>query len=444
MKRLDFDVIVVGAGAAGLGCAHHLIRKGLSVLVLEAQPRAGGRIRTLRESGLQVPIELGAEFIHGRPRSTMKMMEAFGIPFYDACDNHLFYQNGKLQKYPQYWDQLQKIVARLDSQRRKDRSVQEFMTSLRQTDPRSLASFQAFVEGFHSADIHQIGQKGLAQSEQTDKEEINQSSLFRIPGGYDQLVQGILRSFPPEQEVVRYNEVVKKIKWRRGTVDVLTQSSIGIPSSFSCERVVVTVPLGVLKSSPASPAFIEWDPLPDGFASATSGMQMGNVQRIIFRFRQRFWDDLCEEAIGFLHAGPNKHFPTWWTLMPLRAPLLVGWQGGPKALELSDVPEKERVSVALKTLSEITKRPLTFLSSQLQSWSTYNWSKDPFTLGAYSYLLVGGVEKAKKLSRPFESTVYFAGEATVAGAPRGTVNGALDSGLRAAQQILNEHASREI
>src|SRR5215470_18114089 len=66
----EFDVIVIGAGAAGLAAAHALSARGLSVAVLEARERIGGRIWTIRPEGSSVPLELGAEFVHGRPRET--------------------------------------------------------------------------------------------------------------------------------------------------------------------------------------------------------------------------------------------------------------------------------------------------------------------------------------------------------------------------------------
>ena len=73
------DVIVIGAGISGLACAHELLKRGLKVLILEAQSRVGGRILTWRDSGLQTPFELGAEFIHGAPSATLKSFETFGL-----------------------------------------------------------------------------------------------------------------------------------------------------------------------------------------------------------------------------------------------------------------------------------------------------------------------------------------------------------------------------
>jgi monoamine oxidase len=67
----DADVIVVGAGVAGLEAARRLVRARLRVIVLEARPRIGGRIDTQRPPGWPAPLEAGAEFVHGRPHNLM-------------------------------------------------------------------------------------------------------------------------------------------------------------------------------------------------------------------------------------------------------------------------------------------------------------------------------------------------------------------------------------
>lgn len=160
---------------------------------------------------------------------------------------------------------------------------------------------------------------------------------------------------------------------------------------------------------------------------------MGHVQRIVFRFRERFWENLDDDPVSFLHAGPDTYFPTWWTQHPMRTPHLVGWQGGPKAEEIGHWREDEKITSALKTLSKLTGRSFTFLNSQVQSWHSHNWTEDPHTLGAYSYVAAGGMQAAKLFRRPIEDTLVFAGEAAAVGTERGTVHGAFDSGLNAAR-----------
>lgn len=128
---------------------------------------------------------------------------------------------------------------------------------------------------------------------------------------------------------------------------------------------------------------------------------MPNDTRIVFRFRDRFWEGKIKEPIGFLHASPRSDFPTWWSTMPLRLPFLTAWQGGLRSWQLSQLSEEERVQKALQTLGQILGIPVSAILPELQSWYTHDWNQDPFTLGAYSYIGVGGVEEARRLGSPF-------------------------------------------
>src|SRR5690606_22043770 len=83
------DVIVIGAGAAGLAAAAAFGEAGVRVLVLEARDRVGGRIHTLHVPDFPLPIELGAEFVHGRPEETAGIIERAGLAQYDVSDRHL-------------------------------------------------------------------------------------------------------------------------------------------------------------------------------------------------------------------------------------------------------------------------------------------------------------------------------------------------------------------
>ena len=91
------DVLVVGAGAAGLAAAAELTRAGRSVLIVEARDRIGGRCDTRRLPGVAVPVELGAEFIHGRPQATYSLMEKAGVAAVDSTRTQLVLRDGRLQ-----------------------------------------------------------------------------------------------------------------------------------------------------------------------------------------------------------------------------------------------------------------------------------------------------------------------------------------------------------
>jgi len=200
---------------------------------------------------------------------------------------------------------------------------------------------------------------------------------------------------------------------------------------------------------------------------------MGNVLKINLRFRVRFWEDAklwdeTAERVSFKDAGffhyPDAPLPTWWTQSPMRAPLLVGWAGGPRADRLRNPTVRKGAGTeplavasgysdrlahladgadssdfildqAIESLTRIFNISANEVRAQLQASYIHNWHDDPFSLGAYSYLPVNGLEAQQVLSQSLDNKLFFAGEATSV-SHFGTVHGAIQTGQRAAQEIL--------
>lgn len=437
MKK--FDVLILGAGAAGLACAARLTRSGYQCRILEARDRIGGRILTRPTSTSDFPLELGAEFIHGTPKETLQRLERSGHIFTDVSDNHLFsYGQGvkhELRELPGFFELMSKFIQKLRSpQSRKtgsrDRSIHKFLeTHSFSTHERKL--FARFVEGFHAADLEKIGEHELRSTEQTNDDTLGGVESFRIPQGYDTLVR-LLKSESSENLDLRLNSRATSIFWKPGDVTVRVHESFRDSSeTYKARRLVVTLPLGVLKSSD-----IEWNPRPRQLDKALDAMEMGSVVKLILSFDERFWEKLSEKPVTFLHSTEDIDFPTWWTFAPYRTPHLVAWQGGPRARATRDKDRAELVESALSSLAKISGLPQHKLQTRLRGVDYHSWDLDPFSRGAYSYVVVNGQKKWKRLKRPIENTIYFAGEAFADGSARGTVHGAIRSGEFAAEQIL--------
>src|SRR5439155_10977744 len=110
----EADVLIVGAGAAGLAAARRLAGAGRRVIVLEARDRIGGRIHTLHDPAWPMPIERGAEFIHGLPTETWDIVRAARLLVADVSDEHWQFADDQLRKRDDLWEQLQLIMDRLD------------------------------------------------------------------------------------------------------------------------------------------------------------------------------------------------------------------------------------------------------------------------------------------------------------------------------------------
>ena len=425
------DVIIIGAGAAGIGCAHRLSQHNIDFQILEARSRSGGRVYSIVEPGLTTPIELGAEFVHGAPAKIMALMQNLKFPFYDVKDEHLFLQNDKLISAKNFGHQMEIVMSHLHPERKHDRPINDFIKA-QHMDNATKDNFISYIEGFQAADTLLLGEQGLADLNQQD-DSLNGSKMFRPLLRYDSLLQKILDRYV-KKDTLQLNTELKRIHWEKNNVELICyQGPSQIEKIYRCKKLVLTVPLGVLHSSA-----LQWNRIPEDLALGLDSVYMGHVQRIVFRFRYRFWENLSDQPTAFFHCGPDSYFPTWWSLQPLRTPHLVAWQGGPKAIEMSTWSEEERLQTALKTLSTMMGLSTEFLNSELESWHTHNWSKDPFTRGAYSYIAVGGVEKARRLQKGFDGTIFLAGEHTMMGSGRGTVHGAFDSGWNTADQVMKK------
>lgn len=422
------DALVLGAGVAGLACAHQLRAQGHDVVVLEARDRIGGRVWTRPILGSDLPCELGAEFIHGAQPEILHRLERAGQGFDDVTDHHHFLRKARLNPRPHFFEELGRLMPQIRERSRTGRgqtdpSVAAWLSRQRRMRPDQKALFKAFVEGFHGADLDRIGIRGLADAEETEDPDLEGVFNFRPRDGYAPLLEELSRDLRREGRILLGHRA-RRIQWSPAQVQIeATTIGAGV-RSFRARKVVVALPVGVLKS----PDDLEWSPWPDELTSRLRAIETGHVQKVTFLFRERFWEKLgAREPVSFVHLGPEFDFPTWWTMHPRRSGLLVAWQGGPRAALMSTWSEARRLEVALKSLARWSKISVPALAELVVGYQHHDWSADPFARGAYSYLAGGGVPAARQFKKPIADTIYFAGEATQMGSARGTVHGALRS-----------------
>src|SRR5687768_7483560 len=120
------DVIIIGAGAAGLAAARVLRDAGADFLVIEARERIGGRIFTVQDSRCAIPIELGAEFVHGSAEETMEIVQAAHLQAIDIEGEHWRARGGKLRKVENFWHDIDLVMRRIDEDA-PDESFLEFL-----------------------------------------------------------------------------------------------------------------------------------------------------------------------------------------------------------------------------------------------------------------------------------------------------------------------------
>jgi monoamine oxidase len=423
------DVVVVGAGMAGLAAAGELGRRGFTVTLLEARERLGGRVWTLRPAGWPTAVELGAEFVHAGNAALWRLMRKHRIGTTPVPPRHWLRRDAEVEKIDDIAKRIERVTGRIEPNRMRGWSFAEFLQGQVRTalDPvdRNLAT--GFVEGFQAAPMARMSASAIADETLEDDEQ------FRIPRGYDRLVEALVAELPMKRVAIFRETAVTQLNWQRGNVSVHASGR-----NFRGRAVIVTLPLAVWQAKPPQRGAVTFDPPLRARQKLIDKLGVGQVIRLTLRFHARGWKRILPAPLkrierggfGFLHSRVEG-VPIWWALSS--APVLTGWAGGPAAAMLAQRSRAAVFQKALSSLARVLGTSKREVRRAVAGWETHNWSRDPFSRGAYSFITAGLEKAAEKLREPVQDTLFFAGEALADGEEVGTVHGAIASGLRAAK-----------
>ncbi|UEG54582.1 FAD-dependent oxidoreductase [Mucilaginibacter daejeonensis] len=429
------DVLIIGAGAAGLMAAYTLAKAGKKVTVLEARDRTGGRTNTIYRSHFFERAELGAEFIHGNVPITLGLVAEAGLSYHHAGGEMWRFDGGKFQKDTgmiEGWDEL---MQKLDEQQ-EEVTLNQFLDThfVNESYKELKDQVRRYASGYDTSDPDRVSVLSLRKEWQAEDDD----AQYRIDDGYCALIRYLTGAIKAAGGVIYLNAALQRLQWEKGSVTAHTADG----SVYEAKQLLFAVPLGVWQAPEKAHGKFQIEPPITEQAAALDRMGFGSVIKVLLQFKEAFWvdqptgdaDQGSMRDMGFLFT--EEVIPTWWTQAPATSELLTGWLGGPAADDWKDRTDEEILMQALTSLGNVFSHDAEGLKNDLIAWHVANWSAEPYTYGSYAYDTVDTVRSQQILNTPVQETLYFAGEFMYQGTAMGTVEAALTSGKLAAEKMI--------
>jgi monoamine oxidase len=408
MNASEAEVVVVGAGAAGIAAARTLVAAGVKTVLLEARDRVGGRAWTVR-SPLGFPIDLGCGWLHSAERNPWRAIAEARNWAVDHAPPPWLRPVVPRGEPPAaqaafgqtIWAFRERIAAFPESE--PDRPASTFVAP----DDQWRAMMEAVSTFYSGAELERISARDLARFTDT-------ALNWRVVRGYGALVADHAAGL-----VVKLSTSVTAID--HGGRRLRIESSAG---ALDADYVIVTLPTNLIAATPeffrpALPEKIEAAAaLPLGLADKLYLSLDGHEE---FRSESRIFGRTDRVATAAYH------------FRPLGRPLIEAYFGGETARALEAGGRSAFMDFAV---AELVSAVGSDMAHRVRPLAFHGWAGDPFARGSYSYARPGHADDRARLAEPVEERIFFAGEAC-SEADYSTAHGAYITGVKAAADVLN-------
>jgi len=452
------SVVVLGGGLAGLAAAYELKRAGHTVTILEARKQPGGRVRTLRNFSNGLYAEAGPNSFPQNHSFTWGYSTEFGLPLNpvfsfglestghvrgslfrikaDGSANIPFNlkpseRSAGIYNLPALY--LGDLMRDVGNPRRADWPP-ESLSEIDNISLRQLLINMGASEGAISLiEASQLGVLGFGFDSVSAMDGVvteaiaSGGAFYEIVGGNDKLPKALQKKVKKQ---FKKRAVIQRIEQNETSVTV-TYLRDGVNETITADRAVCTLPFPVLKDIEVFPAFSEEK------QRAINELKLTPVTRTYLEFRSRVWQQSGLDGMGFTDLNiQNTYSPT--ISQPGQRGILVSYTGGQRALDLGEMTERDRRQLVLRRMGDLFGS----ISNQFESSISQIWHKDEWARGGFTYFEPGQMTSLLPIAQRPEGRIHFAGEHTSAW--HGWMNGALESGNRAAEEINNAGAMQTI
>src|SRR3954464_6625343 len=405
------DVAIIGAGAAGLGAANALKNSGLSVLVLEARDRVGGRAHTIMASP-DVTFDVGCGWLHSADENSfVKIAERLGFesnkslpPGRERAYGKAFPQEDRdefIRTLDAFYDRAEKAAIEAEQSGR-DVAASLSLEPGNRWNP-MIDAISTYINGC------ELDQVSILDMDAYQDSNIN----WRARRGYGALIAAYGASCP-----LVLNCAVSLIDHSGKRLRIETSQG-----TLSADKVIVTVPTNLIADEA-----IRFHPALPEKAEPARGRPPGLADKVMLALDEP--EALPKE--GNLRGASMRTEMGTYHIRPFGQPCIEGFFGGRFARALEDAGEG---AIAAHAIDEIAGFLGNDFRAKLTPLAESRWANDPFARGSYSHALPGHAGDRAMLAAPVDGRLFFAGEATSPGF-FSTAHGARDSGERAAGEVM--------